>query len=99
MISGQPEKKSRQQDPRNRRQAEKRARERVKLGTPLGQRLAHERHVLPAQEMSTDLRSDRLPAAAGGFIGIDADWYGAQTRRELEKMREQGFQLVEWQRG
>ncbi|KAJ4466730.1 hypothetical protein C8R41DRAFT_926015 [Lentinula lateritia] len=98
-VSRRPEKKPRLQDPRNRQRAEKRAQERSKLGTPLGQRLAHERHVLPAQEMPSNLQSDRLPVAAGGFISVDADWYGAKACRELEKMKEQGFKLVEWQTG
>ncbi|KAJ3809106.1 hypothetical protein F5876DRAFT_78078 [Lentinula aff. lateritia] len=49
--------------------------------------------------MTSRLQSATLPAASGGFIGVEADWYGAQVQRELEQMKERGFRLVEWQAG
>ncbi|GAW09629.1 hypothetical protein LENED_011797 [Lentinula edodes] len=98
-ASSRPAKKQKLQDPRNRRRRDKWAQRRAESGIPAGLNLAHKKHVLSAHEMTSRLQSATLPAASGGFIGVEADWYGAQARRELEQMKERGFWLVEWRAG
>ncbi|KAJ3898951.1 hypothetical protein F5879DRAFT_994244 [Lentinula edodes] len=98
-ASSRPAKKQKLQDPRNRHRRDKRAQRRAESGIPAGLNLAHKKHVLSAHEMTSRLQSAMLPAASGGFIGVEADWYGAQARRELEQMKERGFWLVEWRAG
>ncbi|KIK52538.1 hypothetical protein GYMLUDRAFT_251141 [Collybiopsis luxurians FD-317 M1] len=57
------------------------------------------KHVLPVEATPSELRSEGLPFASGGFIGVDCNFYGAKKKRGLDDLLEHDFKLIPFKKG
>ncbi|KAF8828333.1 hypothetical protein HHX47_DHR4000477 [Lentinula edodes] len=80
----------------NRRRRRRRAEGIAKDGHPRGSGKAFEWFVLTAEPIRTHLESEELPIAEGGWVAANCSYYGAKVKRELEKMKAQGFTHIPW---
>lgn len=80
----------------NRHRRRHRAEGIAKDGHPRGSGKAFERFVLTAEPIRTHLESEELPIAKGGWVAANCSYYGAKVKRELEKMKAQGFTHIPW---
>ncbi|KIK71586.1 hypothetical protein GYMLUDRAFT_235893 [Collybiopsis luxurians FD-317 M1] len=55
--------------------------------------------MLPIETTPTELRSEGLPFASGGYIGVDCNFYGAKKKRGLDNLVENGFKLIPFKKG
>lgn len=84
------------QSSNNRRRAKRRSEIRKSDGHPRGSGLAFQKYLLSVIPVQTDLQSENLPIAEGGWVAANANYYGAKAKREVEDMKAKGFTHIPW---